>query len=218
MRATEDRPQTRWFGVFEVDERAAELRKRGVRIKLQEQPFRILCLLLDHSGQVVSRGELRQKLWPDHTFVDFDRSLNKAMTKLRSALGDSAESPRYVETIPRHGYRFLAPVYDHHEGAEAAAFSVSPSLVGQPRIASRQEERPNRFERFLTSLDLHTRSGRRRTAVLAAALVFVILAAFTYTRIQASSGPAGLANDKNMQRALSCLGLKHSCDTGPERW
>jgi len=80
MRATENRPQTRGFGVFEVDERAAELRKRGVRIKLQEQPFRILCLLLDHSGQVVTRGELRQNLWPAHTFVDFDRASNKAMT------------------------------------------------------------------------------------------------------------------------------------------
>src|SRR6266568_2156382 len=131
MQATEIRAQTRGFGVFELDVRAAELRKRGVRIKLQEQPFQILCLLLDHSGQVVTREELRQKLWPAHTFVDFDRSLNKAMTKLRFALGDSAESPRYVETIPRHGYRFLAPVHDHHEGAEAATFSVSPSVVGR---------------------------------------------------------------------------------------
>src|SRR5713226_6879407 len=128
MQATESRGRTRVFGVFELDIRAAELRKRGVRIKLQEQPFQILCLLLEHSGEVVTREELRQKLWHAHTFVDFDRSLNKAMTKLRSALGDSAESPRYVETIPRHGYRFLAPVHDHHEGTEAT-FSVNPSAV-----------------------------------------------------------------------------------------
>jgi DNA-binding winged helix-turn-helix (wHTH) protein/tetratricopeptide (TPR) repeat protein/TolB-like protein len=201
-----------------VDERAAELRKRGVRIKLQEQPFRILCLLLDHSGQVVTRGELRQKLWPAHTFVDFDRSLNKAMTKLRSALGDSAESPRYVETIPRHGYRFLAPVYEYHEGAEAAGFSVSPSVVGQPRIASGEEEKPNRFQRFLTSLDLHTWSGRRRTAVLAAALVFVILAAFTYTRIQASSGPAGLANGNNLRQSVAVLGFTNLSGDAQEGW
>jgi DNA-binding winged helix-turn-helix (wHTH) protein/tetratricopeptide (TPR) repeat protein/TolB-like protein len=201
-----------------VDERAAELRKRGVRIKLQEQPFRILCLLLDHSGQVVTRGELRQKLWPAHTFVDFDRSLNKAMTKLRSALGDSAESPRYVETIPRHGYRFLAPVYEYHEGAEAAGFSVSPSVLGQPRIASGEEEKPNRFQRFLTSLDLHTWSGRRRTAVLAAALVFVILAAFTYTRIQASSGPAGLANGNNLRQSVAVLGFTNLSGDAQEGW
>src|SRR3989440_8369509 len=117
MQTTESRAQTRGFGVFELDLRAAELRKRGVRIKLQEQPFQILCLLLEHSGQLVARDELRQKLWPAHTFVDFDRSLNKAMAKLRSALGDSAETPRYIETIPRHGYRLLVPV-EHSQPQE----------------------------------------------------------------------------------------------------
>src|SRR3984893_18282087 len=116
MQGIESCPHTRRFGVFEVDLRAAELRKRGVRIKLQEQPFRILSLLLEHPGEVVTREELREKLWPVHTFVDFDRSLNKAMTKLRSALADSAESPRYVETIPRHGYRFLASVQTDQDG------------------------------------------------------------------------------------------------------
>src|SRR5258707_184273 len=158
MQGTESCPHTRRFGIFEVDLRAAELRKRGVRIKLQEQPFRILSLLLEHPGEVVTREELREKLWPAHTFVDFDRSLNKAMTKLRSALGDSAESPRYVETIPRHGYRFLAPVSDHHVGAEAPSFSVSPSVVRQTRIASGDEEKPSRLHLLLASLDLHTRS------------------------------------------------------------
>src|SRR5580700_4460612 len=119
MHVAEGCPRTRGFGVFEVDLRAAELRKRGIRIKLQEQPFQILSLLLEHPGEVVTREELRQKLWHAHTFVDFDRSLNKAMTKLRSALSDSAESPRYIETIPRHGYRFLAPVNMPREGAAA---------------------------------------------------------------------------------------------------
>src|SRR5205807_3077957 len=141
MRAAQSPLRTRGFGVFEVDLRAAELRKHGVRIKLQEQPFQILSLLLEHPGEVVTRDELRQKLWPAHTFVDFDRSLNKAMTKLRSALGDSAESPRYVETIPRHGYRFLVPVYEHHEGAEAATFSHGPSGVGHSRVVSGEEEK-----------------------------------------------------------------------------
>src|SRR6201987_5515556 len=114
MPAAQSLFRTRGFGVFEVDLRAAELRKHGVRIKLQEQPFQILSLLLDHPGELVTREELRRRLWPAHTFVDFDRSLNKAMTKLRSALGDSPENPRYVETIPRHGYRFLPPVYADH--------------------------------------------------------------------------------------------------------
>jgi eukaryotic-like serine/threonine-protein kinase len=218
MRATEHRPQTRGFGVFEVDERAAELRKRGVRIKLQEQPFQILSLLLDHSGQVVTREELRQKLWPAHTFVDFDRSLNKAMTKLRSALGDSAENPRYVETIPRHGYRFLAPVHDHHKRAEAGSISVGPSTVGQPRIAFGEEEKHKRSQRFLTSLDLHTRSGRRRTAVLAAAFAFVSLAALTYTRIQASSAPGGVANGNNLRRSVAVLGFKNLSGEAQDAW
>src|SRR5437867_1888686 len=104
MRAAESPFRTRGFGAFEVDLKAVELRKHGVRIKLQEQPFQILSLLLEHPGEVVTREELREKLWPAHTFVDFDRSLNKAMTKLRAALGDSADNPRYVETIPRDGH------------------------------------------------------------------------------------------------------------------
>src|SRR5437899_11659105 len=218
MQATESRAQTRGFGVFELDLRAAELRKRGVRIKLQEQPFQILCLLLDHSGQVVTRDELRQKLWPAHTFVDFDRSLNKAMTKLRSALGDSAESPRYVETIPRHGYRFLAPVYEHREGAEAAASSDGSFGVDHSRVTSTEEEKRSSFQRLLTSLDLHTQSGRRRTAFLAAALAFVILAAFTYTRIQASSGPAGLANGNNLRQSVAVLGFKNLSGDAQDAW
>src|SRR5437764_7399414 len=111
MQSAQCSGRTLRFGFFEVDLRASELRKHGIRIKVQEQPFHILTLLLERSGDIVTREELREKLWPAHTFVDFDRSLNKAMTKLRAALGDSADSPRYVETIPRHGYRFLAPVY-----------------------------------------------------------------------------------------------------------
>src|SRR5574340_878863 len=110
MPATESSAQTLRFSIFEVDLRAAELRKHGVRIKLQDQPFRILSLLLEHPGALVTREEIREELWRDHTFVDFDRSLNKAMAKLRSALGDSAECPRFIETIPRHGYRLIAPV------------------------------------------------------------------------------------------------------------
>ena len=98
------------FGVFEVDLAAGELRKNGNRIRLQEQPFQILVYLLDRTGEVVTREELRQKLWPADTFVDFDHSLNTAVNKLREALGDSASSPRYVETLARRGYRFLAPV------------------------------------------------------------------------------------------------------------
>src|SRR6266566_1372710 len=98
------------FGTFEVDLRAGELRKQGVRIKVQEQPFHVLTVLLRRPGEVVTREELRNQNWPPDTFVDFDNSLNTAINKLREALGDSADNPRFIETLPRRGYRFLVSV------------------------------------------------------------------------------------------------------------
>ncbi len=98
------------FGIFEADLRAGELRKKGMKVKLQEQPFQILAVLLERPGEVVTREELQQRLWSDDTFVDFDHSLNIAINRIRQALDDSAENPRFVETLPRRGYRFIAPV------------------------------------------------------------------------------------------------------------
>src|ERR1700752_3263465 len=98
------------FGVFELDLRAGELRKHGLRVRLQEQPLQVLAMLLEHPGEVVGREELQKKLWAADTFVDFDHGLNKAINKIREALGDSPERPRFVETIARRGYRFLAEV------------------------------------------------------------------------------------------------------------
>ncbi len=107
------------FGVFEVDVRSAELRKQGVRIKLQEQPFQVLAVLLQRPGEVVTREELRSQNWPPDTFVDFDNSLNTAINKLREALGDSADNPRFIETLPRRGYRFITPVTSEDRKASA---------------------------------------------------------------------------------------------------
>jgi DNA-binding winged helix-turn-helix (wHTH) protein len=98
------------FGVFEVDLEAGQLLKDGQKVKLQGQPFQVLAMLLERSGQVVTREELQQRLWSADTFVDFDHGLNKAINKIREALGDSADSPRFVETLARRGYRFVAPV------------------------------------------------------------------------------------------------------------
>ena len=98
------------FGVFEVDLKACEIRKHGVRLKLPEQPFQVLSVLLENPGEIVTREELRTRLWPSDTFVDFDHGLNNAVMRLREVLGDSSENPRFVETIPRRGYRFIAPV------------------------------------------------------------------------------------------------------------
>ena len=104
------------FATFEVDLRAGELRKQGKRIKVQEQPFHVLTVLLQRPGEVVTREELRSQNWPPDTFVDFDNSLNTAINKLREALGDSADNPRFIETLPRRGYRFIAPVRGMDDG------------------------------------------------------------------------------------------------------
>src|ERR1700738_2624415 len=181
MQGTESCLTTRRVGVSDVDLRAAELRKRGVRLKLQEQPFQILSLLLEHPGEVVTREQLREKLWPAKTFVDFDRSLNKAMTKLRSALADSAETPRYVETIPRHGYRFLASVYTDQEGAakkNAEAPATASPAAGVRTIA----ERANALSTLEFS-DLRRRVRLKRLYMASAAIALALTGASAYLRI-----------------------------------
>src|ERR1700684_3914163 len=126
------------FGVFELDLRSGELRKHGLLVRLQEQPFQVLTMLLDRPGEVVTREELQKKLWPANTFVDFDHGLNKAINKIRDALGDSAESPRFVETIARRGYRFLAEV----KAADAVP-ARSPELAPLPAGTTETRERQN---------------------------------------------------------------------------
>ena len=103
-------PQMVRFGIFQLDLRARELHKAGIKVKLQDQPFRVLALLVERAGQVVSREELQQKIWPTDVYVTFDQGLNNAIKKVRDALGDSADSPRFIETLAKHGYRFVAPV------------------------------------------------------------------------------------------------------------
>ena len=98
------------FGVFELDLRTGELRKNGLKVRLAEQPLQALVALVENSGELVTREQLRERLWPGGTFVDFEHSLNAAVKKLRDALGDTAENPRFIETLARRGYRFLAPV------------------------------------------------------------------------------------------------------------
>lgn len=127
------------FGVFEADAARGELRKRGIRIKLNSQPFRVLALLLERPGEVVTREEMRQRLWGQDTFVDFDHGLNSALNKIRKALDDSAAQPRYVETVPGKGYRFIAPVTI--QGAEAEDPPIAPPRAAAA-ILSTSEELP----------------------------------------------------------------------------
>ena len=125
---------TRRFGVFELDLRAAELRRSGMKVKLQGQPFQVLSLLLEKPGEVVGREEMRKRLWPADTFVDFDHSLNAAIRRLRDALGDSAENPTFVETVARRGYRFLAPVTAKANGT-SDTIATETKLAGPELVA-----------------------------------------------------------------------------------
>ncbi len=103
-------PSSIRFGVFELDLRTGELRKKGAKVKLDGQPIQILMLLLERPGELLTHEEIRARLWPDGTVVEFESSIKTALRKLRQALGDDAEAPRYIENLPRRGYRFIAPV------------------------------------------------------------------------------------------------------------
>ena len=115
------------FGVFELDLRSRELRKQGVRVKLQEQPFQVLQVLLERPGEVVTREELRQRIWSSDTFVDFEGGMYNAVKKLREALGDTADTPRFIETLPRRGYRFIGAVSGNADAAPTG--QESPKLA-----------------------------------------------------------------------------------------
>src|SRR6516165_2439603 len=114
------------FGLFELNLRTGELRKAGTRVKLQDQPLKVLVALLEQPGEIVTREELKRRIWPEESFGDFDHAVNVAVAKLRSALSDSAETPRFVETLPRRGYRFIFPVapYSDAKPADTAAFAA----------------------------------------------------------------------------------------------
>jgi TolB-like protein/DNA-binding winged helix-turn-helix (wHTH) protein/tetratricopeptide (TPR) repeat protein len=173
------------FGVFEVDLRAGELRKRGLRVRLQQQPFQVLAMLLERRGDVVSREELQQALWPANTFVDFDHGLNKAINKIREALGDSAAAPRFIETVAKRGYRFLADV------RVADGRVVEPAPVAAADLPAAPA----------------TPAARRtpisaRTWVIAAAVAVVLLGALALSRFH------GPTSSKPPIRSLAVLPLE----------
>lgn len=169
------------FGVFEADPRSGELRKHGMRVRLQGQPFQVLAMLLEHPGEVVTREELQKKLWPADTFVDFDQGLNKAINKLREALGDSAETPRFVETVARRGYRFLAEVkpVERPVGGKIGTAAV-PDAAPQTHGAAVATE-PRTGKHRLTGAQWKT------SAVLLLFLIVVGLGVWSYKSRQRSS-------------------------------
>src|SRR5688500_4362286 len=125
-------PQVLRFGNFELDVRSRELRCGGACVRLQEQPLEILQLMLERPGEVITRDELRQRLWPEGTFVDFEHSLNAAIKRLRAALGDDADKPTFIETVPRRGYRFVGSVPGDRVVTAAPALAPHVRLVVLP--------------------------------------------------------------------------------------
>src|SRR5271156_5798424 len=156
-------PRRTRFGPYEVDLRSGEVYKHGIRLKLQDQPFQVLAVLLEHPGDVVTREELHQRLWPSDTFVDFDTGLNSAIKKLRDALSDSAEEPRYIETLPRRGYRFIARV---ENGTLPAPVPIEKRLATVPPVGPKPEL-----------------SNKRRIIVAAGAAALLIVAALATWRV-----------------------------------
>jgi DNA-binding winged helix-turn-helix (wHTH) protein/tetratricopeptide (TPR) repeat protein len=219
MQATQCSIRTLRFGFFEVDLRAAELRKHGVRIKIQEQPFHILALLLDRPGDIVSREELRQELWPAHTFVDFDRSLNKAMTKLRAALGDSPETPRYIETLHRRGYRFLAPItVTREEASTGHAYLAHLPEEGTPPPPEREQPIDHAESGFFQSHSHPPATWTRFSLLLGTSTVAVCLVALILLRVNHSVAFGGSLASLNPRRAVAVLGFKNLSGDAQEAW
>ncbi len=168
------------FGAFNIDLDTGEVRRRGVKVKLQGQPFAVLALLLERPGELVTREELKERIWGAETYVDFDQGLNKAIKKIRAALGDSAEQPKYVETLPKRGYRFLAPLNSSHPESEnnqpstrQSAQLTQPGQYGQP-------------ENVIVEVPVHAHvrrgSLRRRTSQIAGALAAGLFLIFLLSR------------------------------------
>ena len=172
------------FGAFEVDLRAGELYKHGIRLKLQDQPFQILALLLERPGDVVTREELCQKLWPADTFVDFDTGLNSAIKKLRDVLADSAEEPRYIETLPRRGYRFIAEVENGVPTAPLEAWVQSRKIPLEEEENRLRAKRPADGE-----VDVRpTGTSRARLWLFVGGVAGLALIAITYVILRGHTG------------------------------
>jgi TolB-like protein/DNA-binding winged helix-turn-helix (wHTH) protein len=189
MQETEHPYKRLRFGVFEMDLRTGELRKHGMQVRLQKQPFQVLAMLLEHAGEVVTRQELQKNLWPADTFVDFDHGLNKTINKIRDALGDSAESPRFLETVSGRGYRFLAEVKD----VDAGSVPV-PTLETGARSVAQDSDLAKAASRPVTHKELTpARTWRRLGAVLAVPLIFLAAWALYFRNRPSSSSIRSLA-------------------------
>jgi len=177
------------FGAFEVNLRSGELRKRGIRVKVHDQPFQVLSMLIARPGELVTREEIQRALWPSGTFVDFENGLNSAVNRLRDVLGDSADEPKFIETVPRRGYRFIAPIEQVHE-----VLSVSAIEIDQTSMPGRVDEIESTSELSLPSKG-HAKqtepTGRRRwnlaLVLTAGSVAIFVLGTMVAVRLRPSS-------------------------------
>ncbi len=195
------------FGIFEANAQTGELQKKGSRVKLQEQPFQLLALLLENAGEIVSRESVRSRLWPANTFVDFDASLSVAVGKLRDALGDAADNPRFIETIPRRGYRFVAPV-QRVVDSTASQLSSTPDQLQAEAVA---RETSNRV--------WHLRAVH---VTLIAVLVLGLVTAFIFRSVR--THPESTAEAKispstpQIRRSIAVLGFRNLPGRKNDEW
>ena len=209
------------FGLFEADVSNKTLTRNGVRVKIQDQPFRVLLLLLEHPGEIVSRDQLRSNLWPDGTFVDFDGSLNVILKKLRAALDDNPDNPRFIETIPRSGYRFIAPVAvtraESHPPAEIGVSIDRPVRATAPDIShsdvTRSAQPPVSRNQNIGSVILYT----------AVSLVIIAGGIFAFTRWAgpkqtASASSSSPVSDVRLRRSVAVLGFQNLSPAPAEGW
>ena len=192
MEQTHRSPRNVRFGVFEADMEAGELRKHGLRLKLSEQPFQILAMLVARPGEVVSREVLRERLWPSDTFVDFDHGLNNAVMRLREVLGDSSDHPRFIETLPRRGYRFIAPVELKGAASEYPAQEAvtSEKAAGGPGVDGKNGSGNSEALRNVSQGQHSRRFSLPRIAVLAAGVLAgsALISGITVHYVNASKG------------------------------
>jgi TolB-like protein/DNA-binding winged helix-turn-helix (wHTH) protein/Tfp pilus assembly protein PilF len=193
------------FGIYQVDVRTSELWKQGRKIKLQEQPCRILAILLEQRGEVVTREELRKRLWSDDTFVDFDHSLNTAIMRLREALNDSSDNPRFIETLPRHGYRFIAPIEELDgsapEGAEESRSSATREVASQV-----MEPGPAiQFPAGQAGADVGPRRIASRVALILGSLLALLAIALIGVRMRLARNGSGANSQSDQIKSLVVL-------------
>lgn len=200
------------FGLFEADLENARLTRKGVRIRLQEQPFHILSMLLARPGQIVRREELRQELWPAGTYVDFDGSLNAALKRLRSALDDDADNPRFIETVPKHGYRFIAPVSIEEPVGLVPEGLTSSAALSPARPLPALTDQPVALHKLM----------RRWVLALstAAALAFLVVFFAPHRRRTESPKPTAQANVDlgSIRRSVAVLGFQNASGKTQDAW